>query len=211
MKTGIWNWIRAMGVLALAVAFVPLAEAQCGKILPSARPMSWQAQASGARLKLAAFRNVDNDEDDQPSIVGMWHVIFTAETSNGAAIPDTVIDSALVVWHSDGTEIMNSGRPPQDGNFCLGVWKRTGRLSYRLNHFAWGANNYAPGTPEGVIGAPIGPVHYTEAVTLGHKGKHYSGKFTLTEYDTSGNVLVAFTGTIKATRITVDTTVHDLQ
>ncbi len=31
------------------------------------------------------------------------------------------VDNAFVQWHSDGTEIMNSRRPAQDGNFCLGV------------------------------------------------------------------------------------------
>lgn len=30
---------------------------------------------------------------------------------------------------------MNSLRPPQDGNFCLGVWEQTGRSKYYLNHF----------------------------------------------------------------------------
>jgi hypothetical protein len=57
-----------------------------------------------------------------------------------------VIDNALVVWHSDYTEIMNSGRPPQDGDFCLGVWEQVGKSKYKLNHFAWGArwNSRAP-------------------------------------------------------------------
>lgn len=210
MKTGVWSWIPAMGVLALAAALVPGAAAQCGRSTQAAKPISWQAQAAGAQLKPAAFVRAANDAAETPSIVGMWHVIFTAETTGPTTIPKTVIDSALVVWHSDGTEIMNSGRPPQDGNFCMGVWEQTGKLSYQLNHFAWAANNYTPGTAEGVIGAPIGPVHYTEAVTLGPEGKHYTGTFTLTEYDTSGNVLVAFTGVLKATRITVDTTVSDL-
>ncbi len=74
----------------------------------------------------AAFED-DRDNDDRPSMVGMWHVAFTAETADPAtAPPGTMIDNALVVWHSDRTEIMNSMRPPQDGNFCLGVWKKTG-------------------------------------------------------------------------------------
>jgi hypothetical protein len=41
-----------------------------------------------------------------------------------------VIDKSVVVWHSDGTEIMNSSRSAQDENFCLGVWKRTGERTY---------------------------------------------------------------------------------
>lgn len=55
-------------------------------------------------------------------IVGMWKVAFLAKGNTGLdAPPDgTPIDSAIVQWHADGTEIMNSGRPAQDGNFCLG-------------------------------------------------------------------------------------------
>ncbi|MGA7927610.1 MAG: hypothetical protein WCA20_16670 [Candidatus Sulfotelmatobacter sp.] len=34
---------------------------------------------------------------------------------------------------------MNSARPAQDGNFCLGVWTRTGKLKYYLNHIPWQA------------------------------------------------------------------------
>src|SRR5215469_1269949 len=47
----------------------------------------------------------------------------------GSSTPDldTPIDNALVPWHSDGTELMNSARPPQDGDFCMGVWKRSGK------------------------------------------------------------------------------------
>jgi hypothetical protein len=39
-------------------------------------------------------------------------------------------------WHSDGTEILNSSRPPATSNFCLGVWEKTGPFAYKLNHFA---------------------------------------------------------------------------
>ena len=73
----------------------------------------------------------------------MWHVVFTAQTQNGDAIPvpgGVVIDNSVVVWHSDGTEIMNSARSAQDGNFCLGVWKRTGERPYLLNHIPWQGN-----------------------------------------------------------------------
>jgi hypothetical protein len=62
-------------------------------------------------------------EVDEPgaSIVGMWHVTFTAKGNSEGPPDNTPIDNAVVVWHSDRTEIMNSGRPAQDGDFCLGV------------------------------------------------------------------------------------------
>ena len=129
---------------------------------------------------------------------------------NGASIPDTVIDSALVVWHSDKTEIMNSGRPPQDGDFCMGVWEHTRNSNkYKLNHFAWGSNAF-PTDPPTEIGPPAGPTHIVEEVTLSPDGEHYTGPFTLDAYDTSGNISTSFTGVITATRITMATKVGDL-
>jgi hypothetical protein len=38
----------------------------------------------------------------------------------------------MAVWHSDKTEIMNSGRPAQDGDFCLGVWESLGGVQVQL-------------------------------------------------------------------------------
>ena len=141
-------------------------------------------------------------------IVGLWHATFTAQ-GNEVGPPDgTPIDNALVTWHSDGTELMNSARPPQDGDFCMGVWKRMGRFTYNLNHFAWFANDTA--NAPGGIGNPTGPAHLVEQITLDPDGKHYSGTFTLDAYDTSGNEVAHIVGVISATRITMDTTVSDL-
>lgn len=207
MTTNLWKWMPAAFGLAVAAALAPVSEAQCGAKLPSIKPMSGQVESAGAHLLRTGAKN---DAAPTASIVGMWHVVFTATTSNGAVIPKTVIDSALQVWHNDGTEMMNSGRPPQDGNFCMGVYEPTGELTYKLNHFAWGANDYVPGTAEGVVGPPIGGVHYQETIVLGPGGKHYTGSFTLDEYDTAGRVVQSFTGTLKATRITVNTTFGEL-
>ncbi len=209
MRTKFLRWVSAVCGLALAVTLLPSAEAQCGGVPKPLKPMSWQAETGEARLKLAALQSV-NDNSPVPSIVGMWHVTFTATTSNGKVIPKTVIDNAVVVWHSDQTEIMNSARPPQDGDFCLGVWEQTGELSYALNHFAWMANDYVPGSAEGVVGPPIGGVHITEAVALGPGGKHFAGIFTLDQFDTTGRITQSFTGALKATRITMSTMIGDL-
>jgi hypothetical protein len=114
----------------------------------------------------------------------------------------------MVVWHSDGTEIMNSDRPAQDGNFCLGVWEKTGRLTYKLNHMPW-AGNDTTNAPSG-IGNPSGAVQIIEEVTLSPDGKHYAGTFTLDAYDTSGNPVAHIVGLVAATRVTVNTKVSDL-
>ena len=188
--------------LVLAVAMAPSAMAQClsTKLV---KPSSWQPQMGGVQLMTTAL-------GDSPSIVGMWHVVFTAHSINGDAIPDpgAVIDNSVVVWHADGTEIMNSSRPAQDGNFCLGVWKQTGKLSYFLNHIPWQGNDPSGGA--GGIGNPEGGAQVLEQVTLSPDGNHYSGRFSLTAYDTSGNISVTFTGTLSATRITPGTKFTDL-
>jgi len=214
MKANLRMWAIGLGVLGPALMIAPSARAECGATFPKTIAGTNFLMSPGSiRLLPIAFQDA-NEQDEhakwEPTIVGMWHVTFTAKTMNGIAISDMVIDSALVVWHIDGTEIMNSGRPPQDGNFCMGVWRQTGEFTYKLNHFAWGANNYTPGTPDGVVGDSIGPVHYVELVTVGPEGKRYSGTFTLDQYNKSGQVDTSFTGVINATRITVDTTVGDL-
>ena len=146
--------------------------------------------------------------DSSDPIVGMWHVTLTAQ-GNEVGPPDgTPIDNALVTWHSDGTEIMNSARPPQDGDFCMGIWKKTGKSTYKVNHFAWFSNDTA-NAPSG-IGNPTGPGRLFEEVTLSPDGKHYTGKFSADAYDTSGNLVAHVVGVIAATRITLDTTVPDL-
>lgn len=190
--------------LVLALAMAPGALVQCGLSTKLVKPSSWQPQMGGVHLMNAGL------PEDSPSIVGMWHVVFTAHSMNGEAIPGPgpVIDNSVVVWHADGTEIMNSSRPAQDGNFCLGVWEKTGRLSYFLNHLPWQGNDPSGGA--GGIGNPTGGAQILEQVTLSPDGNHYSGKFALTAYDTSGNVEVSFTGTISATRITTGTKITDL-
>jgi len=200
----------AASISMLALFALPHAQAQCGNVPASlVHPSSFHPQLGSAHLVDAALLKVESEREDGESIVGMWHVTFTANTLNGQSIPDTVIDSALVVWHSDNTEIMNSGRPPQDGDFCMGVWEQTGKLSYKLNHFAWGGNEFAPGTPDGVVGVPSGPTHITESVTLGPGGNHFAGAFTLDAYHTD-NTVTSFTGVVTATRITMTTTINDL-
>jgi hypothetical protein len=197
--------VPAISALVLAVATVPAAMAQCGLSTKPVKPSSWQPQTREGRLIPAALGKTD---EDAPSIVGMWHVLFTANSLNGGTIPDTVIDNSVVVWHSDGTEIMNSSRPAQDGNFCLGVWVQTGRLSYSLNHIPWQGNDLT-NAPAG-IGNPQLGAQLVEEVNLSPDGNHYSGTFTLTAYDSSGNPTVAFSGTLAATRITLKTKITDL-
>ena len=181
------------------------AKASCGSFSQAgagkqAHPASWDTQSGRAHLT----------EVDEPlaSIVGMWHVTFTAKGNSEGPPDNTPIDNAMVVWHSDRTEVMNSGRPAQDGDFCLGVWEEVGRCHYKLNHFAWMGNDTT--NAPGGIGKPAGPTHIVEDVTVSADGKHYSGTFTLDAYDTSFNLTTHIVGVIQGTRITMGTTVDDL-
>src|SRR5215469_9025991 len=48
------------------------------------------------------------------SIVGLWHVTYTA----GGQLFYEAFDE----WYSDGTEFENANLPPAEGNICFGVW-----------------------------------------------------------------------------------------
>jgi hypothetical protein len=191
--------IVVLGFVCVCV-FAATAHAACGD-LGRLHRQSW----TGFQSDAASLLRVGEDHDP---IVGMWHVTFTAEGNNPGPPDNTPIDNALVTWHSDGTELMNSARPPQDGDFCMGVWKKTGHNHYKLNHFAWLAND-TTNAPSG-IGDPTGPGRLFEEITLSPDGNHYTGSFTLDAYDTAGNRVAHIIGTISATRITLDTTVPDL-
>lgn len=205
VRTGCRMFLPACAIV-LALATIPSALAQCGFSIKLVKPSNWQPQIGGAEVRRVALP--DGGYESGPSIVGMWHVTFTAETLNGGAIPNTMIDNSVVVWHSDGTEIMNSSRPAQDGNFCLGIWERTGKLKYFLNHIPWQGNDLT-NAPSG-IGNPQGGAQLTEQVTLSSDGSRYCGTFTLTAYDINGNATVVFTGVLAATRITTSTKFTDL-
>ncbi len=205
MRTRNCSLMSAMGALLLATAMVPGALAQCGINKSYVKPAAWHPQLGSAHFMRAALFN-DDDDRDSPSIVGMWHVIFTAHTLNGNPIPSTsypMIDNAMVIWHRDKTEIMESARPPQDGNFCLGVWEKTGVRSYYVNHLPWLGNDTA-NAPSG-IGNPTAGAQITEHVTLNEDGNKYSGSFTLVAYNLDGSKAVTFTGVVAATRITTST------
>ncbi len=208
MKLTLRRSALAIVAVALASMTFPNAFAQCG--LPKlVGPASWNSSnISGARLVRTAFEKGDDNEDGGPSIVGMWHVVFTAHTQNGLPIQDFVTDNAVAVWHKDGTEIMNSNRPAQDGNVCLGIWEKTSKWNYRLNHIPWGGND--PANAPGGIGNPSAGTQIIENVTLHPDGNHFSGTYTLTAYTANGQPAVTFTGVIAATRITVNTPITSL-
>jgi hypothetical protein len=206
MKSVLNKFTLALGIIFAGILLPGNALASCIHQGKSSAGVSTLPQTWNKPVSLMA---VSDDSGGDP-IVGMWHVTFTAEGNTGAGAPPdgAPIDNALVVWHSDGTEIMNSARPAQDGNFCLGVWERVGKNRYKLNHIPWLSND-TTNAPSG-IGNPQGPTRIFQEITLSHDGKHYTGTFILDAFDTAGNNVAHIIGAISATRITVDTTVNDL-
>jgi hypothetical protein len=123
--------------------------------------------------------------------VGLWHVVYTADGST--------FNETLDQWHSDGTEFENAWLPPDAGNICFGVWKEIGPRTVRLHHIGW---LFTPGsTPP----TASGTFTLDEKNIVSPDGKTYSGSFTFKTFDITGAPTgVVVTGTIAATRITVD-------
>jgi hypothetical protein len=190
----------ALGFVLMGALLTAMAAAECGMPTAKLHKQAWRVGDPTAQLTQAA--------DTEEPLVGMWHVTFTAEGNSKGPPDGTPIDSALIVWHSDGTEIMNSGRPPQDGDFCMGIWKNVGPNQYKVNHFAWLGND-TTNAPSG-IGNPTGPTRLTEAVTVSADGNTLLGTFSLRATDTAGKTTAFIRGTITGTRITMETTIPEL-
>lgn len=177
----------AFSILAvLCFAIVPtFANAACG---------IYGAPGSKAAIKLPAIAHADFDffPDRNQSIVGLWHVIYTA--------PDqSVFNDTFDSWHADGTETESAFFAPASGNVCMGVWRQLGSGVVRLHHVGWLFN---PSTP-----TANATNYFTldQENTVAPDGKSYTGTFTFKTWNLDGTPTgVEVTGTIAATRITVD-------
>ena len=206
------------------------AMAGCGAAVPrvaGAKPMVYRDEDTGRAFR-SSFGPFNASE-----ITGLWKFVFTAEGDVGAGAPPnalpfpngTPVDAGFVTWHDDGTELMNSGRAPVSGSFCMGVWKQVGPNTYRLNHWAlsW-IPDYHPGMTDswsqlsgGVDEAfqAFGPTNIQETITLTDGGNAYKGTFRLTQYVNDGTkspindvqgapVAFVIVGSVSATRVTVN-------
>jgi hypothetical protein len=218
----------ALAIVVAGCVFELTARADCGSLTGSGqRPMfapSRRPLLRSASYKLASFTAADRDDkhdedhdgdrDRDASIVGLWKFSFVALGNSGNPFPlnppdGTTLDAGFVQWHSDGTEITNSGRDPATGSFCLGVWKSIGTSKYKLNHFAlsWDATGQScsPSQQPGSTGCFQGPTNIREVVTVGPSGNHYSGTVTIDQYDPSGQqFLFELKGIVSGDRITAD-------
>ncbi|HEY2480931.1 MAG TPA: hypothetical protein VGI30_01875 [Caulobacteraceae bacterium] len=184
MHTDIKKLLVGVAALATTAALAPAAWAGCGAGLEK-QPATWTS--SGSPL---ALTRVDYT---RPAITGLWSVTLTAA---GSPMDN---DWGFSEWHSDGTEIMNSGgHSPASGNFCLGVWAQTGANTYHLNHWAL---SYVPSAspPYGTLAAKV---NLKEDVSVGRTGDTFTGVFTIDVYLPNGTRVVHDHGVIIGQRVT---------
>jgi predicted small lipoprotein YifL len=180
--------------------FVSKASA-CGEVPKG--PFEFPEAASDSRV-LSASANAETAlarGSSSVPIAGMWkfQLISKGNTTHNPSIPDgALIDFGFTQWHSDGTEIQNSAGVP-GGGFCLGVWGQTGFLTFELNHFPIAFN---PTT-----GKVANYINIQQQDTLSPSGDSFTGTFTEDVYDPTGNQVDHLTGTVTATRITVDSSI----
>jgi hypothetical protein len=151
-------------------------------------------------------------DEQPPSIVGLWHLIYTANFANSGPLPVPVIPpgpppsfqfvESFKTWHADGTEFENAFLPTTGGNICFGVWKDEGHGTVKLHHIG------LMFSPDGSAITYIFTVD--ERDTVSHDGKSYSGVFDFKLWPPSfsavdtGMPLQEIKGTTAGTRITVD-------
>jgi len=212
MKEAFTSGAMVLGLTLAAIGSPNLAHAGCASLDAPLKPGAGvkmpsvfrPADSASARLMPVSF---DEERSEHPGIVGLWKFEWLTKSTNTNTnpMPDgTLFDFGTAAWHSDGTELVNSGgRDPKDGNFCQGVWTQVGPRTFDLFHYPllW------------MNGAYGGPVVIRARVTVDRSGEHYSGRFAATVYlasPTQGHEfdettpVGTITGTITATRITVN-------
>lgn len=221
----------AIALIGLSAFAVTHPAAACGLSLVKAANGQWRivpppsmSAAAARRMLLAAApatraKAMPNPLQYLEPITGLYDVTLTAAGNPPGTLfaNGQVADHGYSVWHADGTEIMNSGRPAGDGNFCLGTWAQTGKRTYTLNHYtlSWFQSVSASpdqGTPPlpglySVNNFFAGPGNISETITLAKDGQSYTGTFTITQYmGDTGEVAPGFPikGNVAATRLTIN-------
>jgi hypothetical protein len=182
------RWRAGVALLAaLSFVVVPtFAKAACGRF-----------GVTGVKdaIKLPATAHADFDFPPafgSPTIVGLWHVMYTAADQS-------TFNNTFDTWHADGTEFESAYLAPAGGDVCVGVWRQTGLRNIKLHHVGWLFN---PSTPTATA---TNTFTLDEEIAVSRDGHSYSGTFTFKIWNLDGTPTpVEVTGTIAATRITVD-------
>ena len=196
------GWFCALvALVGLAILFTASGTkaAGCGLAYKTGAALSIPFLSPQAKESL---NHQGGEESNKPgSIVGLWHLIYTATSASGP-FPPTPFQflESYKTWHGDGTEFENAFLPPGGGNICFGVWKDLGHRSVKLHHI-------------GLMFAPDGKISHIftvdETDTVASDGKTYEGTFDFKLFDPTnvfgtGPASAEVTGTTAGTRITVD-------
>jgi hypothetical protein len=190
---------RFSGVAVLTVfgLLFSAATARAGCGIPS------KAGVAPAVPFLSEPKGAQEDDVERNSIVGLWHLIYTAESESGAPIfppaPFQFLES-YKTWHADGTEFENAFLPPAGGNICFGVWKnlKDGK-GVKLHHL--GLMFDAQGMVRNIF-------TIDEIDRVASDGKTYTGTFDFKLFDATdvygtGSPIAEVKGKTAGTRITV--------
>jgi hypothetical protein len=170
-----------------------MTHAQCG-IVPKKTTFVTPQTAHHGGLRTVSYTGpglrlvTEWDEERQEPLVGLWRVSFTDPSQNYS-------DTAYIAYHSDFTEFQNSERVPSIGAICQGVWERTGRFTYRVNHYA-----LAYGDSQKLTNV----IRIREYITMNEPRKTFTGEFIQDVYDTAHHLLATFKGPMTGKRVTID-------
>ena len=156
----------------------------------------------------ASLNHSDDDNSHKPaSIVGLWHVVYTATYATPGPLPVPIVPpgsfqlvQSYKTWHGDGTEMDNAFLPPSGGNVCFGVWKQLGNGNVKEHHI---------GLMFALDGS-VGNIFTEDEIDrVAHNGKTYKGTFDQKIFDPTdvfgtGTPVQEIKGTTAATRIDVD-------
>ncbi|HEY2465376.1 MAG TPA: hypothetical protein VGI32_15055 [Steroidobacteraceae bacterium] len=212
------KWVLCVAALVTGASLTQQANAGCLDMSSFMKKTSFDSSYGGAGSHGYFVKTAYGDADGDWSpgffhapIVGLWAFKYIAE-GNGANGPPNgkQIDGGNTMWFADGNEITYSAiRNPTTGATCLGVWKRTGRYTYELNHIgnSWDSSFTGP------FGGSTGPAFIRQHIILGEDANSYTGKFEIRQLEKDGKTLMPgfpIKGRIEAVRVTVDTTSQTL-
>jgi hypothetical protein len=180
--------LMAAVTLLLGLFAASSADAACaagGQTFAGAKPFSTPGQPFFQLSEPdAVFQNVATTE---PTIVGLWKSTLTASGGQNC--------EEFAQWFADGNDVSVGSAVPAFGNVSTGTWKRVGPLTYRLRRVSW---TWSFG------GFLTGTLTLLETLRLSSNGNAFFGTFTAFSFDADGNAGQQLSGTINATRITVE-------
>lgn len=203
-----WKPCRAGRICGLAVLLgLSLLMTAAGAKAGCAVPLKSGAAAPAIPFASPANPHADGERDEHASIVGLWHVLYTATSDNnfppGGPYPPTPFPflESFKTWHGDGTEFENAFLPPTGGNICVGVWEEISEHRVKLHHI---------GLMFGADGSLSAIFTTDEIVMVVNEGKSYRGTFEFKLWPPSydavgvGKPISEVKGTVAGTRIVVE-------